>query len=376
MNKDYKKALKLEIENFLKEIDTDETLDEEFYSLEKLRDKYSVNWERWKAFNTYTYNECISLLGGIEPGEKSEINAIIWENCINYNKLWHILDRLLSKYTSGAPVEYPASPEERVILEKFFKMIKIEESCITKKSNNHYFIRAEIKKDYIIDYLHLPSFEEIEKDFDAYCPETIALKKDRFREIAAELKRKNPSRYGHIPDSFLTNENIENGRLFKSNQDFLQKLAISLKQTTNDLGEKLTPSEAVECVSFILNICIRGSNENPCYNPSGKKAPKGFSYYTVLNAMKNMFDKTESRGNSSKEAKSLRKEKINRIIPHLKGTQFYQFIEYFNGIVNQKQICRQYVAVTAFVRTSNGDEWGKRIEFENLSGEICAVDVP
>ncbi|MDR2646189.1 MAG: hypothetical protein LBC04_03395, partial [Holosporaceae bacterium] len=43
---------------------------------------------------------------------------------------------------------------------------------------------------------------------------------------------------------------------------------------------------------------------------------------------------------------------------------------------DNKLICRQYVAVTAFVRTSNGDEWGKRIEFENLSGEICAVDVP
>jgi hypothetical protein len=43
---------------------------------------------------------------------------------------------------------------------------------------------------------------------------------------------------------------------------------------------------------------------------------------------------------------------------------------------DNKLICKQYVAVTAFVRTSNGDEWGKRIEFENLSGEICAVDIP
>ncbi|MDR2645628.1 MAG: hypothetical protein LBC04_00375, partial [Holosporaceae bacterium] len=47
-----------------------------------------------------------------------------------------------------------------------------------------------------------------------------------------------------------------------------------------------------------------------------------------------------------------------------------------HGDCGLKLICRQYVAVTAFVRTSNGDEWGKRIEFENLSGEICAVDVP
>ncbi|MDR2645820.1 MAG: hypothetical protein LBC04_01410 [Holosporaceae bacterium] len=126
-----------------------------------------------------------------------------------------------------------------------------------------------------------------------------------------KLSLKVPKFIENYNPQFLKNH--ENGRLFKSNQDFLQKLAISLKQTTNSLEEKLTLSEAVECVSFILNICIRGSNENPCYNPNGRKAPKGFSYYTVADAMKDMFDKTESRGNSSKEAKNLRNEKINRI---------------------------------------------------------------
>jgi hypothetical protein len=43
---------------------------------------------------------------------------------------------------------------------------------------------------------------------------------------------------------------------------------------------------------------------------------------------------------------------------------------------DDKLICRQYVAVIASVRTANSNEWGKRIEFENLSGEICTVDVP
>jgi hypothetical protein len=149
------------------------------------------------------------------------------------------------------------------------------------------------------------------------------------------LSLKVPKFIGNYNLQFLKNESVENGRLFKNNQDFLQRLAILLKQKT-DMIEEMSSSEAVECVSFILNIRISGSNGNPCYNSKGREAPKGFSYYTVANAMKNMFGKTESIGNISKKAKDLRNEKINRIIPHLKGTQFDPFIEYFNGIVNQK----------------------------------------
>ncbi|MDR2646080.1 MAG: hypothetical protein LBC04_02825 [Holosporaceae bacterium] len=43
---------------------------------------------------------------------------------------------------------------------------------------------------------------------------------------------------------------------------------------------------------------------------------------------------------------------------------------------DDKLICKQFIAVTALIRTSKNNEWGKRIEFENLSGEICAVDIP
>jgi hypothetical protein len=56
-----------------------------------------------------------------------------------------------------------------------------------------------------------------------------------------------------------------------------------------------------------------------------------------------------------------------------KSYAYYQGIGLF---CDGKLISRQYVAVIASVRTANSNEWGKRIEFENLSGEICTVDIP
>ncbi|MDR1334436.1 MAG: hypothetical protein LBJ71_04410 [Holosporaceae bacterium] len=307
-----KKRFKRKIANFIKKIGADETCNKKFYSQKELTAKYPANWKYYKAFNQYPRNECISLFCGIDPNKIPEINGIMSENYENHKRLWNILQLFLYEYTSGKPDSYKPI-QEKIILEE---VMRIEQYCIYTTRMYTY---------------SLSFFEETKRDFNEYHPDKTPIKRDKFREIVADLKGRYPEKYNHIPDSFLANKSIETERLFKNNQDFLCQLAISLKQMVDDQKENLSHSEATECISSILNIRIEGTNQNPCYNPEGRKAPKGFSYSTVMNAMKNTFDKPESGGNDSKEAKNLRKKKMDRIIPHLEGIQFDSFIEYFNS---------------------------------------------
>jgi hypothetical protein len=176
-----KKALELKIDMMIEEIGTDETCDDKFYSLEKLKVKYPVNWEFWKNFGSYTYNKCISLLGGIEPDKKLEINEIIWE--WNHAILWNKFCGLLS------------ASETNGILRRLRKVIDIERNCIAEKNYDRCSFQTDIvKEDFIINYLHLLSFAEIKEDLDAYHLEKSDIKNDKFKKITAELKRENPSR--------------------------------------------------------------------------------------------------------------------------------------------------------------------------------------
>jgi hypothetical protein len=298
-----------EIASFLKNINKDETCNKEFYSIEKLRVDYPVDWEHWENFPEYLHNECILLLGGIDPDKESEINKIIWENYTKHEGLCEEYERLCKKlHNSEKWLNYidSAPQEEKIIYERFYEM-----------KNIYYWCCVEEKKSPPC-YL-LPCFEEIKKDLSSYNPDKTSLKKDRLKEVVTVLKGKKPGRYKHIPDSFLENDE----KTLKRKQDFLVKLGGEIKSKASEQGIELSSSETVECIAICLNICIERKDKNPCYNPDAK-VRKNFGLDTVTKSIKKIFPKNKGGRLDNIETKK-RKEKIDKLREVLSSSEFDKF---------------------------------------------------
>jgi hypothetical protein len=277
-------ALKKEIDKLIEKIGEDETCDDKFYSLEKLRNKYPVDWEYWESLNQYTYNNCILFLVGIDP----KINKIISENYENHSKIKDKLDELLRDSTFECLPYYlsyylPYYLEKDGILERFFKVLKIEQSYLVNKNP-------------------IPSFEEVKKDFDEYNPNKEVMKKEEFKKIAADLKIENHDRYEHIPNSFLTNESIENNyKQGYRRRIFFRKLAECIKEEILKKASKeiVTTPLLIRFIEKILGIKIE--------KRSDKNKDKKIPYqYTLISGYLEGIGIPGERGQEAKIPKDLK----------------------------------------------------------------------